>query len=56
MSAALKLPKNTAYSIILKCQTEQSEEKILGQGGDQEPDGYSERAPEFRCGDGRTFQ
>jgi hypothetical protein len=28
----------------------------LGQGGDQEPDGHSNRAPEFLCGDGRTFQ
>ena len=37
-------------------QTEQSEEKGLGQGGDQEPDGHSDREPEFLCGDGRTFQ
>uniref|UniRef100_A0A0E9WIG2 Uncharacterized protein n=1 Tax=Anguilla anguilla TaxID=7936 RepID=A0A0E9WIG2_ANGAN len=37
-------------------QTEQSGEKGLGQGGEQEPDGHSDRALEFLCGDGRTFQ
>ncbi|CDR00190.1 unnamed protein product, partial [Oncorhynchus mykiss] len=37
-------------------QIEQSGEKGLGQGGDQEPDGHSDRAPEFLCEDGRTFQ
>jgi hypothetical protein len=37
-------------------QTEQSEEKGLGQGGAQEPDDHSDRAPEFLCGDGRTLQ
>jgi hypothetical protein len=26
-------------------------EKGLGQGGDKEPDGPSDRAPEFLCGD-----
>jgi hypothetical protein len=36
-------------------QTKKSGEKGLGQGGDQEPDGHSDRAPEFLCGDGRTF-
>ena len=36
--------------------TEKSGEKDLGQGGDQEPNGNSDRAPEFLCGDGRTFQ
>ena len=67
ISAALKVPKNTVASIILKWKkfgttktlpglTEQSGEKGLGQGGDQEPDGHSDRAPEFLCGDGRTFQ
>jgi hypothetical protein len=35
---------------------EQLGEKGLGQGGDQEPGGHSDRAPEFLCGDGRTFQ
>ena len=25
-------------------------------GGDQESDGHVDRAPEFLCGDGRTFQ
>ena len=68
MSAALKIP---VASIILKwkkfettktladrpaSQTEQSGEKGLGQEGDQEPDGHSDRATEFLCGDGRTFQ
>jgi hypothetical protein len=60
MSAALKVPKNTVPSIILKWmklgttkswppgQTEQLGEKGLGQGGDQEPDGHSDRAPLWR--------
>ena len=64
MSAALKVPKNTVASIILKLKKfrttktlpEQSGEKGLGQGGDQELNGRSDRAPEFLCGDGRTFQ
>ena len=72
MYSALKVQKNTFASIILKwkkfgatktlpragppSQTEQWGEKGLGQGGDQEPDGHSDRAPEFLCGDGRTFQ
>ena len=30
--------------------------KNLGQGGDQETDGHSDRTPEFLCGDGRAFQ
>jgi hypothetical protein len=55
MSKALKVPKNTVASILLKSkkfgttkiiykadQTEQSREKGLGQGGDQEPGGHSE--------------
>jgi hypothetical protein len=69
ISAALKVPKNTVASIILKWkkfgstkallragppgQTEQHGEKGLGQGGDQEPDGHSDRALDFLCGDGR---
>ena len=40
----------------LPSRTEQSGEKGLSQGGDQEPDGHSDRALEFLCGDGRTFQ
>ena len=56
MSATLKVPKNTVASIILKFKTEQLGEKGLGQGGDQEPDGHFDRALEFLCGDGRTFQ
>ena len=59
--APLKVPKNTAASIILKWrkigtiktlpravlpgQTEQLEERGLGQGDDKEPDGYFDRAP-----------
>ena len=69
ISAALKVPKNTVAFIILKwkmfgtpktllraghpSQTEKSGEKGLGQGGDQEPDGHSDRALEFLCGNGR---
>ena len=30
-------------------------EKGLGQGGDQEPDGHSDRAPELLCGGVCTF-
>ena len=66
MSAVLKVPKNTVASIILKwkrfgttktLQTDQSGEKGLVQVCDQEPAGhYYDRAPEFLCGDGRTFQ
>ena len=36
-------------------KTEQSRENGLGQRGDQEPDGHSDRAPEFLGGDGRTL-
>ena len=68
MSAVLKVPNNPAASIFIwkkfgssktlprAGQTEQSGETGLGQGGDQEPDGHSDRAPEFLCGDVRTFQ
>ena len=57
ISAALKTFMNTESSTILKWKNvEQSGEKGLGEGGDQEPDGHSDRAPEFLCGDGRTFQ
>ena len=64
----MKIPKNTVASVNLKWKkfgttkswppilTEQSGDKGLGQGGDQEPDGHSDRAPEFLCGEGRTFQ
>ena len=71
-SAALKDPKKTMAFFILKWRTFGSTktlpragclaklsnqgEKGLGQGGDQEPDGHSDKAPEFLCGDGRTFQ
>ena len=51
MSAVLKVPKNTVASIILKWKMFGTT-KGLGQGGDQEPDGHSDRAPEFPCGDG----
>ena len=58
MSAALKVPNNTVASIILKwknfgrltlTQTEQLGDKSFCQGGDQEPDGHPDRAPEFLC-------
>ena len=70
MSAALKVPKNTVASIILNGRSleptrlflelaphkiEQYGEKGLGQGGDQEPDGHSDRTAEFLCGDRITF-
>ena len=47
-SAALKVPKKTEASWPLG-QTGQSGEKSLGQGGDQVPDGHSDRALEFLC-------
>ena len=72
MSAALKVPKNTMAYIILKwkkfgtsktlpragsrSKLSKSGEKGLSQEGDKEHDGHSERAPEFLCGDGSTFQ
>ena len=63
ISAALKVPKNTVASILkFKFGTtktlpraghlsKQQSVKSLGQRGDQEPDGHSDRAPEFLCGD-----
>jgi hypothetical protein len=30
--------------------------RSFDQGVDQEPDGHSDRAPEFLCGDEKTFQ
>ena len=36
--------------------SEQSNEKGLFQGGDQEPEGHDDRALEFLCGDGRTYR
>jgi hypothetical protein len=69
---ALKVSKNTVASTILKwikfgttktlpradilAKLRNQWEKGLGQGGDQEPDGHSNRELEFLCGDGRTFQ
>ena len=71
ISAASKVPKNTLAFIILKlkkfvttktlptaghpAKLSNRGEKSLGQGGDQEPDGHSDRDIEFLCGDGRTF-
>jgi hypothetical protein len=61
ISAALKVPKNTMEEVWkhqdssyswLPGQTKQSGDTGLGQGGDQEPDGHSDRAPEFHCGEG----
>jgi hypothetical protein len=46
--AILKWKKfGTTKTLPRACQTEQSEEKALGQGGDQEPNGHSDRAPEM---------
>uniref|UniRef100_A0A8C7G338 Ubinuclein 2b n=2 Tax=Oncorhynchus kisutch TaxID=8019 RepID=A0A8C7G338_ONCKI len=47
---------NSSAFSLTQSEIEQSGEKGLGQGGDQEPDGHSDRAPELLCGDGRTFQ
>ena len=70
-SEVLKVPKNTVGSIILKWKKFGTRDRAItghpaklsnwgrrafGQGGDQEPNGHSDRAPEFLCGDGRTFQ
>ena len=65
MSATLKVPKNTV-AIIIKWKKFGTTKTILRAGcpaklrhrgrrylgGDQEPDGHSDRAPEFLCGDG----
>jgi hypothetical protein len=61
MSAALKVPKNSVAPLFLNGrnleppklflqpgQIEQSGEKGLGQGGDQETDGHSDRVPLLR--------
>jgi hypothetical protein len=71
ISAALKVPKNTLAPIILKWEKFGTTKTLpraghlaklsiqgigLGQGGDQELDGHSDRAPEFVWGNGRTFQ
>ena len=66
------VPKNIVASIILKWKKFGTPETLvraappgraggageqgLGQGGDQEPDGHSDRAPEFLCGDRKTLQ
>ena len=72
MSATLKVPKNTVASIFLKWKKFGTTKSLpragrqaklsnwgrrsLGQGNDRVPDGHSDRAPEFLCGDVRTFQ
>ena len=61
ISAALKVPKNTVASIIPKWK-ELGNTKALAVAGRQGRDGqvlqqkYSDRTPEFLCGDRRTFQ
>jgi hypothetical protein len=69
ISAALKVPKNTVASIILKWNkfgttktvprasrpAKMSNQREKGPGGDQEPDGQSDRVLEFLCGDGTTI-
>ena len=69
ISAALKVPKNTEASIILKWKKFGTTKTLprancsaklrnwggrAGQGGNQETDGDCDRAPEFLCGDGIT--
>ena len=72
MSAALKVPNNTVASIILKWKKFGTTKTLpragrqakLSNGGrralvremTKEPNDHSDRAPEFFCGDGRTFQ
>ena len=68
---SIEVPKDKVTSIIPKWKsgttktlpstghsghTEQSGEKGLDQGGDQQPDSHSDRGPEFLCVDGRIFQ
>jgi hypothetical protein len=61
ISAASKVPKNTVASIIPKWKN-LGNTKALAIAGSQGRDGqvlqqkYSDRTPEFLCGDGRTFQ
>ncbi len=70
MSAALKVPKSTVASIILKWktlgrpepfielasgQTELSGEKSLGERGKEEPKDHCGWAPEMHSGDGRKL-
>ena len=55
ISTALKV-LNKFGTIKTLPRAEQSEEKALGQGGDQELDGHSYRASEFLCGDERNVQ
>jgi hypothetical protein len=64
ISASLKVPKNTVASIIVKwkkfgttktppraAQTEQSGEKGLGWGGDQDPDVHSDKSYSVEIGE-----
>jgi hypothetical protein len=48
----MKVPKNTVASVILKWK-KFGTTKTLPK---QEPDGHSERAPEFLCGDGCPYR
>jgi hypothetical protein len=63
-SAAFKVPRNTVASVILKWKAFGTtktppragrQAKLSNRGGNQEPDGHSDKTPEFHCGDGRTF-
>lgn len=65
-SAALKVPVSIMASIIhkwkksetiraLSGQSEVLGKKGLSQGGDQEPNDHSDRAPSLLCGDRITF-
>jgi hypothetical protein len=52
----LKVPKNTVAFIMLKWKKFGiAKTHPRDQGGDNDPDGHSDRALEFHCGDGRTF-
>ena len=72
ISAALKVPKNTVASIILKWKKFGTTKTLPGNGRPatlsnqgrrglvrevtKNPMVTNDRAPEFLCGDGRTFQ
>ena len=68
ISAGLKVPKNTVASIILKWKKFGNTKTLLRAGcpakqssqgrevGKEVTNGHSERAPEFLCGEGITYQ
>lgn len=63
LSVALKVPKRTMASIILKSKTFGTTKTLprgghpaKGKTGDEERDGHSGWSPEIPCGNGRNFQ